>query len=117
MKLSATFITMFKEPILAFLNSSLVLRAIEKDLISAEVISILEEANFDHHAIDDTPYGGGPGELMKINIIEPLIKKALGKNLRARDKKRVILLDPAGTTFDQQEAMRLSSYEELIFIS
>lgn len=71
---------MFKEPINTWLNTSIIGRAHQKQLISTEVISILEELFFDHHAADDTPYGGGPGELLKIDVIEPLIQKAIKKH-------------------------------------
>lgn len=117
-KISATFITMFKEPMLLWLNSSLMAKAQQKKLISTHVISILEHVGFDHHAVDDTPYGGGPGELMKIDVAVSLIRKALAINEDIpRDQKRVILMDPAGRTFDQNEAKRLSLYQELIFLS
>jgi tRNA (guanine37-N1)-methyltransferase len=109
---------MFKEPLLAWLDSSIMARAHKNGLLNSEVLSILEHVAFDHHAVDDTPYGGGPGELMKISIIEPLIRDALAKNPGvARAKKRVLLMDPAGITFTQDHAKRLSGYDELIFIS
>jgi tRNA (guanine37-N1)-methyltransferase len=115
--LTATFITMFKEPMLAWLNCSLMARAQKNQIVKTEVISVLEHVGFNHHAIDDTPYGGGPGELMKIDVVAPLIKKALSLNPHERSQKRVILLDPSGRTFDQNEAKRLSTYKELIFVS
>lgn len=117
LKLSATFITMFKEPLSAWLTSSIIGRAHTKGILSTSIISILESLSGDHHAADDTPYGGGPGELLKIDIIEPLIKQALAKNSAiSRDKKRVVLMDPAGLPFDQAHAQRLAGYSELIFI-
>lgn len=117
-KISAIFITMFKEPLLLWLESSLMGKARQKNLIKTEVISILEHMNFDHHAVDDTPYGGGPGELMKISVAHSLINKALDMNKDlAREKKRVIFLDPSGRTFDQDTAKRLAQYDELIFLS
>lgn len=117
-EISATFITMFKEPVIAWLNSSLMAKARQKQLISTEVISILEHMDNNHHAVDDTPYGGGPGELMKIDVAASLIAKALDINQDIpRDQKRVILLDPAGRTFNQEQAKRLSAYKELIFLS
>lgn len=109
---------MFDKPLLSWLDSSLMAKARQKELIQTNVISILEHVGFDHHAVDDTPYGGGPGELMKIDVAASLIKKALEVNKEIpREQKRVILLDPSGRTFDQNEAKRLSSYQELIFLS
>lgn len=115
--LHATFIAMFEEPIKSWFESSIIARARQKNILSTEILSILDSVNGNHHKVDDTPYGGGPGELMRIDIIEPLITKALLRNpTLERKKKRVILLDPAGTPFCQQEAKRLAHYEELIFV-
>ena len=117
-KMRATFITMFKEPIRSWLDSSIIGRAHKKGILTSEVVSILEEVSFDHHAVDDTPYGGGPGELMRIDIIEPLIKKTLAHNpTLPRSQKRVLLMDPAGVPFTQEHARRLAGYGELIFIA
>lgn len=116
-KLHATFITMSKEPMASMLKSSILGRAERNELLSTRIESILENVN-SHHEVDDTPYGGGPGELMKIDVIAPLINKALMHHAdRPRDKKRVLLMDPAGTPFSQEHAERLGAYEELIFIS
>lgn len=116
-KLTAQFITMLEGPIKHWLDASILGRAIEKHILGAHVISILESVDFNPHKIDDTPYGGGPGELLRIDIIVPLITRALAKNQNySRENKRVILLDPAGKKFNQADAKRLSSYQELIFV-
>ncbi len=112
----ATFIAMFQEPITTYLKTSIIKHAIEKNIISTNIISILEHVNNNHHKIDDTPYGGGAGQLIRIDIIEPLIELALKTSLEQREAKRVILLDPTGITFNQSHALRLSTYEELIFV-
>jgi tRNA (guanine37-N1)-methyltransferase len=116
-KFHATFISMLKEPLKAWLNASVIGRAQQKAIISTHIIPILERVQ-NHHEIDDTPYGGGAGELMRINIIAPLIEEALCFfSHREREKKRVILMDPAGEPFTQAHAQRLCNYEELIFVS
>jgi tRNA (guanine37-N1)-methyltransferase len=117
-KLRSTFITSFKEPLTTWLNSSIIGRAHQNNILDTAVISILEKLSFDHHAIDDTPYGGGPGELMKIDILGPMIKTALSTHEQIpRAQKRVLLMDPAGLVFTQEKAYDLSTYQELIFIS
>lgn len=116
--MTATFISMFEEPVLSWLNSSIIARAHKNDIIKTHLESILASVAFNHHAVDDTPYGGGPGELMKINIIAPLIEKALARNPDSeRHRKRVLLMDPAGQVFTQTCAKRLSQFDELIFVS
>ncbi len=109
---------MFKEPISSVLSTSILARAREAGIINTRVISLLEEHDNNHHAIDDTPYGGGPGELMKISVIAPVIRQALTHHDHLpRENKRVILMDPSGKTFNQSHARRLSAYDELIFVS
>jgi tRNA (guanine37-N1)-methyltransferase len=116
-KLTATFIAMFNEPINSWLNTSIIARAQKNNVLSLRIASILESVAYNHHAVDDTPYGGGPGELMKIDIIVPLIKRALEFHGQTdRVKQRVILMDPAGVVFTQKDAERLALYEELVFV-
>jgi len=116
-KLTATFITMFKQPVASWLDSSIIARAQEQGVLKCYVESVLESLAFDHHAADDTPYGGGPGELMKIDVIAPLIHQVLGRNQKLhRDKKRVLLMDPGGLPFSQAHAKRLLHFDELIFV-
>lgn len=108
---------MFKEPLQAWLATSIIGRAQKKGIIKTDVESILDAVGQNHHLVDDTPYGGGPGELMKIDVIAPLIKNALEKNPDIlRTKKRVLLMDPAGIPFNNDVAKRLSTYSELIFV-
>jgi tRNA (guanine37-N1)-methyltransferase len=85
-------------------------------LIGVSVTSVLDHVA-NHHQADDTPYGGGPGELLRVDVMAPLIKEALGLNKEiARDRKRVVLMDPGGQPFSQAHAERLSHFEELIFV-
>lgn len=112
---SAIFICMFQEPLRSILATSVLARAQEKGIFTSQIISLLERAQ-SHHIIDDTPYGGGPGELMKISVVAPIINECLNQSAQARHKKRVILMDPSGKTFDQDDARRLCMYDELIFV-
>lgn len=107
---------MIKEPLDLWLSSSILGRAQRQGIISTKIISLLEQVS-SHHKIDDTPYGGGAGELMRIDIIAPLIKQALDLDTSIlRSQKRVILLDPSGQTFNHKHAERLADYKELIFV-
>ncbi len=108
---------MFEEPIASWLNSSIIARAQRAGVFSAHIESILQSVDNNHHSVDDTPYGGGAGELMRIDVIAPLIEKVLAKNDSIpRQNKRVILMDPAGHVFRQADARRLASYQEIIFV-
>lgn len=114
--LHATFLSMVKEPVKAWLDASIMGRAQQSKIIEVEILSILDNVK-NHHEVDDTPYGGGPGELMRIDVIAPLIRQALARRPEVmRAQKRVLLMDPGGTPFNQAHAKRLSSFDELIFV-
>ena len=73
-------------------------RAIEKSLWNLNVINIRDYADDKHKTVDDTPYGGGEGMVLKPNVVA----KALDQNLKKDEK--VIYLTPKGKTFDQNTA-------------
>ena len=73
-------------------------RAIEKSLWNLNVINIRDYAEDKHKTVDDTPYGGGEGMVLKPDVVA----KALDQNLEKDEK--VIYLTPKGKTFDQYTA-------------
>ena len=73
-------------------------RAIEKSLWNLNVINIRDYAEDKHKTVDDTPYGGGEGMVLKPDVVA----KALDQNLKKDEK--VIYLTPKGKTFDQNTA-------------
>ena len=73
-------------------------RAIEKSLWNLNVINIRDYAEDKHKTVDDTPYGGGEGMVLKPDVVA----KALDQNLKNDEK--VIYLTPKGKTFDQNTA-------------
>ncbi len=73
-------------------------RAIEKNLWSLDVVNIRDHAEDKHKTVDDTPYGGGEGMVLKPNVVA----KALDQNLKKNEK--IIYLTPKGKTFNQNRA-------------
>ena len=73
-------------------------RAIEKSLWNLNIINIRDYADDKHKTVDDTPYGGGEGMVLKPDVVA----KALDQNLKKDEK--VIYLTPKGKTFDQNTA-------------
>ena len=73
-------------------------RAIEKSLWNLNVINIRDYADDKHKTVDDTPYGGGEGMVLKPDVVA----KALDQNLKKDEK--IIYLTPKGKTFDQNTA-------------
>ena len=101
-------LTLFPE-MFAPLVHSIVGKAQEKGLIDITYHNFRENAEKARH-VDDEPYGGGQGMLLRAQPIFDTIDKIAAK------KPRVLLLDPAGRTFDQSYAEELAQEEELIFI-
>lgn len=101
-------LTLFPE-MFAPLEHSIVGKAKEKGLLEIRYHNFRENAEKARH-VDDEPYGGGQGMLLRVQPIFDTIAKIDAK------KPRVILLDPAGRRFDQAFAEELAEEEELIFI-
>ncbi|MER2225635.1 MAG: tRNA (guanosine(37)-N1)-methyltransferase TrmD [Carnobacterium sp.] len=104
------FPRMFQGP----LTESIIGKAIDKDLLQVNVMNFRDYTDNKHQNVDDYPYGGGAGMLLKA---QPIFAAIDAINEQAPDtKKRVILLDPAGVPFTQTVAEELSEEEHLVFI-
>jgi tRNA (guanine37-N1)-methyltransferase len=88
-------------------------KAKEKGLISVRLVDPRDYTTDKHRTVDDSPYGGGQGMVLKP---EPLVA-AIEDVKRKLDRPRVILLSPQGKLFDQAEAQRLSNEKELVLVS
>lgn len=101
-------LTLFPE-MFAPLEHSIVGKAKDKGLLEVNYHNFRENAEKARH-VDDEPYGGGQGMLLRAQPIFDTIEKI------GAEKPRVILLDPAGCRFDQSFAEELAQEDELIFI-
>lgn len=107
--------TLFPEMIMQGMNTSIIGKAVEKQLISIEAVNIRDYTLEKHGKVDDYTYGGGAGMLMQAQPVYDAyqaIHESLGKDKKAR----VIYVTPTGTTFNQQLAQELAKEEELIFL-
>lgn len=107
-------LTIFPHSLDSYFQESILKRAQAKKLITIKTHDIRQAAIDKHHKVDDTPYGGGAGMVMKVDVVH----KALQKIYRTKNKStHVILLAPKGSFFNQNQAKRLAKYKRLIFIS
>lgn len=107
-------VTIFPDLFTGFLNESLLARAQKKKLLSIKTHNLRKWTSDKHKTVDDRPYGGGAGMLLKI---EPIFKAVKSLKFKVKSKKnRVILLSAKGKTFTQKDARRLAKYDQLIFI-
>ena len=104
------FPRMFEGP----LGESIIGKAREKGLLEINVSNFRDYSDNKHQTVDDYPYGGGAGMLLKVQPVYDNIKAI--EAAAPETKKRVILLDPAGKPFDQKMAEEFSTEEHLVFI-
>ena len=103
-------ITAFEEMVQEALSHSIVGRARQAGIIKLGTLSPRQFTTDKHQTIDDRPYGGGPGMLLKAEPLYQAIKKLRKKT------SLVILTSPRGQTFDQNLAKKLAKKRHLIFV-
>ncbi|SDZ20147.1 tRNA (guanine37-N1)-methyltransferase [Amycolatopsis xylanica] len=91
------------------LRAALLGRAIERGLIEIGVRDLRDWTQDVHRAVDDAPYGGGPGMVMKPQIWGPALDEVCG------DKTRLVVPTPAGRPFTQAMAHEFAAEEHLVF--
>ncbi|MDN6731217.1 MAG: tRNA (guanosine(37)-N1)-methyltransferase TrmD [Atopostipes suicloacalis] len=107
-------VTLFPEMFESPFDHSIIKRAQEDDFVQINTVNFREYGQGKHKVVDDTPYGGGAGMLLKP---EPIFEAMDAIEKNAPDtEKRVILMDPAGKPFDQKMAEEFSKEEHLVFI-
>lgn len=105
------YLTLFPEMFEGVLNHSILKRAQEKNIITVNPVNFREYATNKHNQVDDYPYGGGQGMVLKP---EPVFNAM--EDLQRDEHTRVILMCPQGQPFTQQKAQELSEAEHLVFI-
>ena len=128
--------TLFPEMVMDGLNTSIIGRAVNKGLLSIEALNIRDYAFNKHHNVDDYPYGGGAGMLMKAEPVyqcyDALARQITERKAKATEEKlasgekkemsgeqkrtRVIYLSPQGKTFNQSMAEKFAQEEDLVFL-
>ena len=105
--------TLFPDMVMNGLNTSIIGKAMEKELLSIEAVDIRDYTLDKHRHVDDYPYGGGAGMVMQAQPVYDCFKD-IEKNLEK--KPRVLFMTPTGKTFNQDMAKDLSQEENLVFL-
>ena len=108
-KIKFDCLTLFPE-MFDCLKQSIIGRAIENENIELNLINIRDFSKDKHKKVDDTPYGGGAGMVMKADVVYDAYKSL--KN----DDAKVIYMSPQGKTLNQKKVEELSKYEHLIIL-
>jgi len=97
----------------AGLAEGIVSRGIERGLLDVAVHDLREQTTDRHRTVDDVPYGGGPGMVMKA---EPLFKAVKAIRQERGEPGAVVLLSPQGRPLSQAEAIRLSELKHVVLL-
>ena len=112
MRMRIDILTLFPNMFSSPLRESILGRAVEKGLIQIQTINIRDFTLDKHQVVDDAPYGGGQGMVMKVEPIARAIESVKAQNPSAR----TIYLTPQGKPFHQDLARRLSTQSHLILL-
>jgi tRNA (guanine37-N1)-methyltransferase len=110
-------LTLFPEICRAPLSESMMKRAQENKIVDLQIHNLRDWTTDKHHIVDDAPFGGGQGMVMKPEPIFAAVEELQQKTSNAQlQKTKVILMSPAGRRFDQQLAGDLSKESHLIIV-
>jgi tRNA (guanine37-N1)-methyltransferase len=111
-------ISLFPEGMQAYLDTSILKRAKEAGLIEVYLHQLRDFATDKHHTVDDTPYGGGAGMVLKVEPLVACLEHLLTlAPTISREQTRVLVTSAKGELYTQREAERLTNgYERIILI-
>jgi len=112
-------VTIFPDLVEAYFNESILKRARKKGTLDLRVWNPRDLTTDRHHTVDDRPFGGGPGMLMKAEPIVKTLEKILGKaaNKQRRPKAtKVFIMDPGGKQFSQSAARSMAKLKHVVLI-
>ncbi|MCK5848350.1 MAG: tRNA (guanosine(37)-N1)-methyltransferase TrmD [Caldisericia bacterium] len=107
------YLTTFPEILESYFRYSLPGKAVDRGLIEPKFINIRDYTKDKHRTTDDTPFGGGPGMVMKL---EPIISALKDNNLVNSQSSLVLLPSPKGKVLNQKLVHYLSSFQQLVFL-
>ncbi|WP_288847638.1 tRNA (guanosine(37)-N1)-methyltransferase TrmD [uncultured Sneathia sp.] len=108
-----TVLTLFKELFDMYLSQTILDRAVNNDLVEYDIVNIRDYSTNSYHQVDDTPFGGGAGMLLKP---EPFFKYFFSLKEENR-KPYVVFVTPQGNKLNQERINKLKEKEDLVIIS
>lgn len=103
-------LTLHPDMVRAALHSSILGRAVDRGAVRIGVHDIRDQATDRHRTADDTPYGGGAGMVMKVDIVAAALAAV------RRDDTHVVMTSPGGQRFDQAMAQRFATLPHLVVL-
>lgn len=106
-------LTLFPGIFSGYLSQSLLNLAIERGLVEVLLHNIRDWAHDKHHTVDDRPFGGGPGMVLKV---EPVVECAEAVRAMSEDPGHLVMLSPQGRPLDQRVVEELAGYRRLMLL-
>ena len=115
-------ISLFPEFFDAFFTHSIIKRALQANRLEMKVTNPREFSHSKHGQVDDTPYGGGAGMLMKapplFEAVEHVLQMPIEehRSTKANHKRHVVFMGPTGAPFTQEKSRELATYDQLVIV-
>jgi tRNA (guanine37-N1)-methyltransferase len=110
-------LTLFPEMFQGPLSESLLKKAQEKNLLSINLINLRDFAADKHKTADDSPYGGGPGMVIKVDLISQALRKFKTVDSRKQNiERRIVYMCPTGQVLTQEKIKELARLKELVIL-
>lgn len=113
--LKIDILTLFPEMFKGPFDESILRRAQDKELVEINLHNLRVWAEDKHKTVDDRPYGGGPGMILRVDIVHRGITNIQHPTSK-KTKSKVVLLDATGEKFTQKKALEYSKLDQLILI-
>lgn len=107
-------VTIFPEIFSSYLNEGIIKRAQDAGIVNFEVYNLRDFADDKHKTVDDTPYGGGPGMVLKVEPIWKCVEHI--KKKTGNQEVRVILTSAKGDEYTQSKAEDLKKYSDVVIL-
>lgn len=115
-------VTLFPNMLSGFFNESIIKRAREKKLVEIEIVNLRNFAIDNYGTVDDRPYGGGAGMIIRTDVVYKALMKITNNKLQItkkikNPKSKIILTSPRGKLFNQKKAVEFSKLDHLIIVA
>lgn len=109
-------VTIFPEMFSGPFGDSITKRAVDNGILDIHFTNFRDYTEDKHHHVDDTPFGGGAGMVIKPEPMYKAVRDVLARTSEYAGSRRVLIMDPSGPTFTQNKAKELAGYDQLVFI-
>ena len=109
-------VTIFPEMFAGPFGDSITKRAVDNGILDIHFTNFRDYTEDKHHHVDDTPFGGGAGMVIKPEPMYKAVRDVLAKTEEFAANRRVLIMDPSGPSFTQEKAKELAGYDQLVFI-